>query len=124
VFDLQIPSPTVPAALRVVRIFFLGGSPYGDLIFDRTGNLYGTTAFGGLGGGSVFELSPPVIAADPWTEITLFEFPMGLGGSRPWAGLVFGKAGRLFGTTFTGGKHLWSSSFGDGGCGTVFAVRP
>src|SRR5579872_1693531 len=44
-----------------------GANPIGDLLFDRTGNLYGATQFGGNAGvscdprgcGTVFELSPP-----------------------------------------------------------------
>ena len=41
-----------------------GTVPYGGLIFDAAGNLYGTTQLGGLGGysGSVFELSPSTAA--------------------------------------------------------------
>jgi uncharacterized repeat protein (TIGR03803 family) len=36
-----------------------GGNPYGGLIFDGSGNLYGTTQYGGTYGyGVVFELSP------------------------------------------------------------------
>lgn len=35
-----------------------GGNPMGGLIFDKAGNLYGTTDFGGLGAGVGFELSP------------------------------------------------------------------
>jgi hypothetical protein len=34
-----------------------GSTPYGGLVMDSTGNLYGTTAFGGqFGGGVVFEV--------------------------------------------------------------------
>jgi uncharacterized repeat protein (TIGR03803 family) len=36
-----------------------GASPTGDMIFDMSGNLYGTTVGGGAdGGGSVFEIAP------------------------------------------------------------------
>jgi uncharacterized repeat protein (TIGR03803 family) len=36
-----------------------GSGPHGSLILDGAGNLYGTTAAGGLyGGGAVFEVSP------------------------------------------------------------------
>jgi len=35
-----------------------GSSPYGSLILDSAGNLYGTTALGGNGTGAVFKLTP------------------------------------------------------------------
>lgn len=36
-----------------------GASPYAGLIFDASGNLYGTTYEGGAyGGGTVFEITP------------------------------------------------------------------
>ncbi len=35
-----------------------GGRPQGGLIMDSSGNLYGTTEYGGAGDGTVFELSP------------------------------------------------------------------
>ena len=49
-----------------------GYEPYfGSLIFDATGNLYGTTYEGGIYGyGTVFELSPA--AGGSWTETVLY----------------------------------------------------
>jgi hypothetical protein len=35
-----------------------GASPYGGLIRDSAGNLYGTTSSYGLGSGTVFKLVP------------------------------------------------------------------
>jgi uncharacterized repeat protein (TIGR03803 family) len=101
-----------------------GSSPYDPVIFDKAGNLYGTTAFGGVGGGTVFELSPPSTAGGAWTDTTLYQFTFGLGGTRSWGAVVFGKDGWLYGTTFTDGIKRCSTSFGDGGCGTVFALKP
>jgi len=50
-----------------------GEYPYGDLIFDTTGNLYGTTYFGGANnGGTVFKLIPHV--GGSWTESVLYSF--------------------------------------------------
>src|SRR5580692_12561561 len=58
-----------------------GFLPQGDLIFDRAGNLYGATQFGGGFGttcdpfyqycGAVFELSPPKTKGGKWTEKVL-----------------------------------------------------
>ncbi len=103
-----------------------GSGLYDAVTRDRSGNLYGTAAFGGsAGGGTVFKLTPPSTAGNPWTETTLYDFAYGgAGGSRPWGNVVFGNGGRLFGTTFTDGIQNCSHSFGDGGCGTVFQVQP
>ncbi len=48
------------------------GAAPGPLVFDKAGNLYGTTAFGGAnGGGTVFELKK---TKSGWKEVTLFQF--------------------------------------------------
>ena len=49
---------------------FAGGSdpklPYAGLIFDKAGNLYGTTEFGGTNGqGTVFEITPTSSGSGP-----------------------------------------------------------
>jgi uncharacterized repeat protein (TIGR03803 family) len=96
-----------------------GYSPFGSLIFDAAGNLYGTTVYGGdrnkcggLGCGIVFELKP--VAGGGWTEKILHTF-IGTDGSAPIAGMVFDTAGNLYGTTTAGGA---------GSCGTVFELKP
>lgn len=85
-----------------------GGTPYGGLIRDSAGSLYGTTYYGGAtDNGTVFEISTS------GTETVLHSFTGGAGGSYPDAGLVMDKKGNLYGTTVAGG-------IGDGG--TVFEV--
>jgi uncharacterized repeat protein (TIGR03803 family) len=77
-----------------------GAAPTG-LIFDATGNLYGTANAGGAHGcGTVYELIPK--AGRGWTEKVLHNFhgPDGVG---PGANLIFDAAGNLYGTTFYGG---------------------
>ncbi len=99
----------------VVYNFCQGGNysdaqnPYGDLIADSAGNLYGTTEFGGTSGeGTVFEIS----AAG--TETVLHNFAgYPTDGAGPLAGLALDTAGNLFGTTNGGGAV---------GLGTVFEV--
>jgi uncharacterized repeat protein (TIGR03803 family) len=76
-----------------------GRSPTSTLIFDGSGNLYGTTSSGGAGThGNVFELSP---GSGGWTEKVLQNFWTG----SPYAGLVFDNAGNLYGTTLNGGGY-------------------
>ena len=92
-----------------------GANPFGNLIFDSTGNLYGTTTGGGAsgGGGIVFELSPQ---GDVWDETILYSFnPNDDDGYSPKAGVTFDSAGNLYGTTYLGGESE---------LGTVFELSP
>ena len=77
-----------------------GGLPVGNLLFDKSGNLYGATSFGGtgscqLGCGTVFELSP---SQNGWTETVLYNFQNGSDGEFP-SGLQFDASGSLFGVS-------------------------
>src|SRR5205814_5636270 len=50
-----------------------GSGPEAALVFDNSGNLYGTTVGGGLyGGGTVFELTPS--ADGDWAQTVLYNF--------------------------------------------------
>jgi hypothetical protein len=82
---------------------YMRGSPEGGLIFDASGNLYGTTNEGGLigcgyngGCGTVFELTPQ--GNGTWKKTVLHDFTFREGGN-PTASLVFDRAGNLYGTT-------------------------
>lgn len=87
-----------------------GGNPYSSVIFDSTGNLYGTTYVGGRSGhGTVFELSP---TSDSWVEKVLYSFGSGSNdGLDPQGGLIFDSAGNLYGTTVAGGDYSVGSVF-------------
>lgn len=88
------------------------------MIFDASGNLYGTTAFGGMvGAGDVFELTP---TAGGWTETTLYSFQAGTDGIYPNTSLVLDGAGNLYGTTVYGGTGDCLGT----GCGIVFELTP
>jgi uncharacterized repeat protein (TIGR03803 family) len=92
-----------------------GTSPWGGLIFDKDGNLYGTTTSGGsYGGGTIFELTP---SGSGWQENTLHEFNHVIDGDDSTAGLIFDPSGNLYGTTSDGGP-------GGGGGGTAFELTP
>jgi uncharacterized repeat protein (TIGR03803 family) len=94
-----------------------GGFPYADLIVDGAGNLYGTTAGGGSGYGTVFKLTPN--SNGKWTESVLYSFSGGVDGNQPSAGLIFDTAGNLYGTTLVGGSGQCTY-----GCGVVFKLTP
>lgn len=80
--------------------------PECDLIFDRRGNLYGTTGGGGPHNtGTIFRLSP---SQGGWVESILYEFQDGIGGpggAFPVGGLVMDRVGRLYGVTSSGGEY-------------------
>jgi uncharacterized repeat protein (TIGR03803 family) len=79
-----------------------GNRPFGGLVFDASGNLYGTTLAGGIGDGTVFELLPNQDGS--WTERVLHTFSGYLSdGSGPSAGLILDAEGNLYGTTYGGG---------------------
>ena len=92
-----------------------GFDPQAGLIFDKNGNLYGTTLAGGTyNGGTVFELTPA--GGGGWTEQVLHSFNKnGTDGYYLWASLIFDGAGNLYGTTWVGGTY---------GNGTVFELSP
>jgi uncharacterized repeat protein (TIGR03803 family) len=75
-----------------------GGYPVSDLTLDAEGNLYGTTAGGGIyGWGTVFELKR---TTDGWKEEVLYNFAgKSSDGGDPEAGVIFDNAGNLYGVT-------------------------
>jgi uncharacterized repeat protein (TIGR03803 family) len=87
---------------------------YESLIFDKQGNLYGTTEIGGaFGYGTVFMLTPT------GTETVLYSFGSQLGdGLYPLTGLARDNKGNLYGTTYAGGSIVG----GSGGGGTAFKL--
>lgn len=114
VFRLQPPATACKSVLcpwrETVLHSFAGGSDganpeFGDLTFDRQGNIYGTTPNGGsspCGCGVVYELSP---SSGGWTEKILYSFQGGQDGEAPLAGVVFDNAGNLYGTAAFGGAY-------------------
>jgi uncharacterized repeat protein (TIGR03803 family) len=100
-----------------------GGYPYASLVFDRQGNLYGTTANGGNpacqnGCGVVFELSPN--GDGSWSETVLHAFD-GNDGAQPLGPVSFDSSGNLYGTTSIYGYfgyNCWN------GCGYIFQMKP
>jgi len=85
----------------------MGSGPVGPVTFDGSGNMYGTTGFGGdlncqagAGCGVVYELSPQ---GGTWTYTNLYSFQGGNDGILPEGYLVFDNGGSLYSTTRTGG---------------------
>jgi uncharacterized repeat protein (TIGR03803 family) len=85
-----------------------GYAPYGGLLLDAAGDLYGTTKSGAANAGTVFELG----VSNYTSPTTLFAFN-GSNGNSPQSTLIADAAGNLYGTTKTGGAP---------GDGTVFEL--
>jgi uncharacterized repeat protein (TIGR03803 family) len=94
-----------------------GCEPYGGVVFDGSGNLYGTTyAGGGSGEGIVFQLSPNT--KGQWTEHVLLGLHSNEG-SSPIAGVILDSSGNVYGTAVAGGSGTCTD-----GCGVVFKLAP
>ena len=101
--------------LRVIHTFTGGddgatGSA-GRMILRR-GRLYGAATVGGAhGSGVIFELSPRAVGE--WDFRPIYAFKGQPDGSFPYGALLFGSAGRIYGTTYYGG---------DNGIGAVYEL--
>ena len=85
----------------------IGSGPYGGVTLDGSGNLFGTTQFGGAsGGGTVYEIKNGTSAITTLASFT--GDGAGTNGGSPEAGVTFDSNGNLFGTTYAGG----TSGFG------------
>jgi uncharacterized repeat protein (TIGR03803 family) len=97
-----------------------GSGPYSAVVFDASGNMYGTTSAGGaFDKGTVFELSP-VGDGRRYQETILWSFN-GADGNGPVSALVRDSAGNLYGTTPMGGDRECGAF---AGCGLAFEVVP
>jgi len=85
-----------------------GGNPYGGVILDSKGNVYGTASGGGAAGdGVVFKIDTS------GKETVLYSFTGGSDGGSPLGSIISDSAGNLYGTTNGGGAS---------GAGVVFKV--
>lgn len=104
-----------------------GSNPYGGLVMDQLGSLYGTAFAGGEdpcfdsfffnGCGTVFEVD------QAGNETTLYTFDE-IHGAHPTAGLLREASGVLYGTTAEGGSGNCLSDNVPVGCGVVFRLVP
>jgi uncharacterized repeat protein (TIGR03803 family) len=85
-----------------------GGNPYGGVILDAKGNVYGTASGGGASGdGVVFKIDTS------GNETVLYSFTGGTDGGFPYGSIIRDSAGNFYGTTNGGGAA---------GAGVVFKL--
>jgi uncharacterized repeat protein (TIGR03803 family) len=113
VFEI-VNGPNGYASTPVVLANFTGANgqnPFGGLIADAGGNLYGATYRGGASSyGEVFEIAK---TGSLYGSITVLYSFNGQNGANPFGTLSADAAGDLLGTTFSGGTY---------GYGTVFSL--
>lgn len=92
-----------------------GNTPYGSMVFDQSGNLYGVTEAGGANDlGAIFKLTN---ARTGWNETIVYSFTGGKDSEKPLAGLTIDPAGNIYGTTYGMGGTDCSPE-----CGSVFEL--
>ena len=100
--------------------------PIGGIFMDKSGNIFGTTFFGGKGA-CQFGSCGSIVRLDSAHKLhVLHNFSGGADGSRPFGPLVQDAAGNLYGIAQQGGNGTCpgfpSSEFQETGCGTVFKI--
>lgn len=137
VFELMAPARKGGAWEYAVIHTFQGFNDasypsFSGVVFDPSGNLYGTTeGTGGTGNinfedseGTVFELKPPAAGSGSWTETFLHDFPRpgGIDGSYAIGSVVFDESGNVYGVTFRGAGHTKALCVYEG-CGIAFELK-
>ena len=86
-----------------------GTNPYGNLLLDTSGNLYGATSSGGASNeGIVFELKPASHGLWQFAVVLTFD---GTNGANPYSGLTMDSLGNIYGTTSNGGAYHYGTVF-------------
>jgi uncharacterized repeat protein (TIGR03803 family) len=97
-----------------------GASPFGGLVRDSAGNLYGTANSGG-GAGGCFGGCGTVFKLDTLNTLTVLHAFTGLAeGGSPAGSLLLDSGGNLYGATQSGGGFVCHSTFA--GCGVIFKI--
>jgi uncharacterized repeat protein (TIGR03803 family) len=96
-----------------------GAYPYSGVIFDRAGNIYGTTEAGGGGLGTAYQLTP---SSGQWTETVIDKFRYPTNG--PYSAMIMDAAGNLYGTTGDGSKVFELSPSENGWVETILHTFP
>ena len=113
-YHLIYALPGVPHGICLIPAGGSGCSgPWGTLLMDPAGNLYGATySNGAFQSGNVFKLTR---SNGSWTYTDLYDFTGGSDGANPISPLILDGNGTIFGTTANGGAD---------GYGVAFEITP
>lgn len=114
VFDLKRSS----AGWKLSVLYGRGGPS--NLLLDHAGNLYASQGPGKYDLGAIGELAKGEDWKDKWVYSFCPQKPC-VDGWGPFAGVTWGPAGNLYGTTLYGGNSPYC---GNVGCGVVFELKP
>lgn len=113
-------SPKANGSWRLKTLYAFQGAPdagfpYGGLLLDKSGNLYGTSYYAGANDlGAVYKLTN---TNGVWSESVIYSFQPGTDGNSPISNLVSDSKGNFYGTTSAGGSAGCD-------CGTIFKLTP
>src|SRR5258708_12568737 len=130
-FSLAVRAQGQTQTLKVLHDFrgkWDGSSPTAGVLFDPSGNIYGTTGEGGdinscegFGCGMVYKLSPTT--AGGWAETSVFRFRSLTTGAFPTGNLLLDASSHLFSVDSQGGTSSNCVLF-QVGCGLIFELSP
>jgi uncharacterized repeat protein (TIGR03803 family) len=117
VFELIAANGFASTLLHSFNLDGKDGTLPNGVIFDASGNLWGTTEGAGEndGNGTIFKLTP---GAGGWTETVLFTFQGSVNGTYPNDSLLMDVSGNLYGTT------IWGGTLGPTNGGVTFQFIP
>jgi uncharacterized repeat protein (TIGR03803 family) len=121
----RLTPPTIPCSVSLqcpwsetvlYRFSHYDGSMPGPVVFDRAGNMYGTTQTGGMWNhGTVFTLPR---GSGYTTLASIYNFSGQSDGGEPDARLILDDEGSLYGTTAHGGYYYFDWA----GAGVIFKL--
>jgi len=121
VYKLTPPAQGSGPWAETILYTFTGGAdgsePNSNLVFDKNGNLFSTTYYGGAdSNGTVFELSPPTGGQTAWTETVIHSFNGNVGdGYYPLGNTIMTSSGNIL---------ISTSGGGNGGAGAIIQLKP